>query len=184
MTEAEPYRSARTLTRSQTLALALLRGQPAMGAPAAGACRDLLRKLAGGWTAPGFALGRPGSSFISADEYLLLSALAWSQKRKLALASERGLARMLLACGDALASARIQLPLSPPMLKILHAQGWIEREGEPDAAQPLIRSFRSERNGSTAHRPNPSPNSVRARAIAFASGKPFVTTAEFFMIGV
>ncbi len=133
MTAMEPHRPVETLTRSQALALGLLRGEAAAGAPAAGACRDLLRKLAGGWTARGFALGPPGSGLICADDYLLLAALAWSQKREKALTNERGLARMLLGCGDALASARIRLPLSPPMLKILRARGWIEREGKRES---------------------------------------------------
>lgn len=172
---ASPYRSIKLLSRAQAAVLALLRGDRLVTTrvPLDPLSRRAFPRLARNCVDSGLVFAEAGSSIASEDECLILAALAWTQKRRIGLKIDAGLVRALRVCTESQAMSGKSLPLTRPMRELLEARDWVDR-AEPLARQPTPRSPVTK----------PRSESLRARAMAYAAGRPVISTAEFGRIGI
>jgi hypothetical protein len=119
---SEGVRPFRLLTRIQRVVLTGIRGNDRLPTAAIPNPLAALRQLAGN---KGMIVAAPRTSIVTADEWMMLGALAVAQRQEPILICAPDLLQIIAQCASVLTQANLRLPLPDLARTTLERNGWL-----------------------------------------------------------
>jgi hypothetical protein len=168
-------RPFRLLTRIQRVVLTGIRGNDRLPTAAIPNPLAALRQLAGN---RGMIVAAPRTSIVTADEWMMLGALAVAQRQEPILICAPDLLQIITQCASVLTQANLRLPLPDFARTTLERNGWLRPCPKPCDPERAPRSHI--RQQSTL----PREGSLRRRAVDAARGRAVITARELRALAI
>jgi hypothetical protein len=172
---SEGVRPFRLLTRIQRVVLTGIRGNDRLPPATIPNPLAALRQLAGN---KGMIVAAPRTSIVTADEWMMLGALAVAQRQEPILICAPDLLQIIAQCASVLTQANLRLPLPDLARTALERNGWLRLCPKPCDPERAPRT--QIRQQSTL----PREGSLRRRAVDAARGRAVITARELRALAI